>query len=148
LERIQANNIETQKKLEEPIEAIKKKEFLTVRDASRLLNSSRQTIYNLIEKGTIKAVNLSQRKTLIKRDEIDSLFNQVVIPMKPETDTPPTYDIADCLTIPEIMERYNVSKSTLRSLTQRHNIPKVLKNRTVYLPLALVDEIFNPLKNE
>lgn len=72
--KIAASNIETAKVISAPIDTIKSKEFLTVRDVATLLNSSRQTVYNLIESGNIKAVNLSHRKTLIKRSEIDKLF--------------------------------------------------------------------------
>lgn len=53
---------------------IKAKEFLTVRDLSTLCNCSVRTAYRLINSGNIKAVNISQRKTLIKRTEIDKLF--------------------------------------------------------------------------
>jgi len=57
-----------------PIEQLKAKEFLTVRDVAALLTCSRRTAYRLIEQGNIKAVNLGQRKTLVKRAEIDKLF--------------------------------------------------------------------------
>ena len=57
-----------------PIEEIKAKEFLTVRDLSKLLSCSIRTAYRIIENGNIKAVNLAQRKTIIKRSEIDKLF--------------------------------------------------------------------------
>lgn len=55
---------------------LKAKEFLLVRDAAVLLNSSRQTIYSLIKAGKIKAKNILQKKTLIPRTEIDKLFQQ------------------------------------------------------------------------
>lgn len=54
--------------------SLKEKEFLTVREVSKLLNCSLRTTYNLIENGSIKAVNLAQRKTLVKRSDIDKLF--------------------------------------------------------------------------
>jgi len=53
---------------------VNENEFLTVRDMAKLLHCSVRTAYYLITKGKIKAVNLSQRKTLIKRSEIDNLF--------------------------------------------------------------------------
>jgi excisionase family DNA binding protein len=59
----------------QPLENIKDKEFLTVRDVAQLLNSSRQAVYDMIKTGRLKAVNLSERKTLIKRSNIDHLFN-------------------------------------------------------------------------
>jgi len=57
-----------------PLEEIKAKEFLIVRDLAKLLNCSIRTAYHLISKGNISSVNISKRKTLIKRSEIDKLF--------------------------------------------------------------------------
>ncbi len=57
-----------------PLDAIRAKEFLTVKDTSKLLNCSVRTTYRLIVTGNIKAVNIGQRKTIIKRSEIDKLF--------------------------------------------------------------------------
>lgn len=73
--KIEVSNIETAKFASKPLEDIKAKEFLTVRDVATLLNSSRQTVYSLISSGSIKAVNIAQRKTIIKRSEIDKLFH-------------------------------------------------------------------------
>ncbi|MGV3657448.1 MAG: helix-turn-helix transcriptional regulator [Chitinophagaceae bacterium] len=73
--KIEASNTETQAVKLKPLEELKAKEFLTVKDLSKLLNCSTRTAYYLIEKGTIKAVNLAQRKTLVKRSEIDKLFS-------------------------------------------------------------------------
>jgi len=57
-----------------PHEDLKAKEFLTVREVSKLLNCSIRTIYNYIDNGTIKAANLAKRITRVKRSEIDKLF--------------------------------------------------------------------------
>lgn len=73
--KVQAVVAETQKVKAKPIEDLKAKEFLTVRDVAKLLNSSRQTVYDMINKGSLKAVNLKVKKTLIKRSEIDKLFS-------------------------------------------------------------------------
>jgi excisionase family DNA binding protein len=69
------SNKQTQQMIVRPIEQLKAKEFLTVRDVSALLNISLRTTYRLIEQGNIKAVNLSERKTLVKRSDIDRIFN-------------------------------------------------------------------------
>ena len=57
---------------------------MTVRDVAALLNSSLRTVYRLIESGNIKAVNISQRKTLVKRSDIDSLFSSTDTELKSE----------------------------------------------------------------
>lgn len=73
-EKIEASNQATSRIRIQPLEEIKAKEFLTVKDAAKLLNCCRQTVYTLINSGTLKAVNIKVKKTLIKRSEIDRLF--------------------------------------------------------------------------
>jgi excisionase family DNA binding protein len=72
--KIAASKEETMSIKAKPMEELKAKEFLTVRDVAVLLNSSLRTVYRLIENGNIKAVNIAQRKTLVKRAELDKLF--------------------------------------------------------------------------
>ena len=72
--KIETSNKQTQQIKNQPLEELKTKEFLTVREVARLLNCSVRSTYYYIESGTIKAVNLGQRITRIKRSEIDKLF--------------------------------------------------------------------------
>jgi len=72
--KVEVSNKETLKIKTKPIEELKAKEFLTVRDVAILLNCSVRSVYYYIETGKIKAVNLAQRITRIKRSEIDNLF--------------------------------------------------------------------------
>jgi len=72
--KIDASNKETLQIKTQPIEELKAKEFLTVREVARLLNCSVRSAYYFIESGTIKAMNLGQRITRVKRSEIDKLF--------------------------------------------------------------------------
>jgi len=73
--KIEASNTETRIKRTQPIEELKVKEFLTVREVARLLNCSLRSAYYYIDRGSLKAVNLGQRITRVKRSEIDKLFN-------------------------------------------------------------------------
>jgi len=75
--KVEVSNNETRlaKTKAKPIEELKAKEFLTVPEVATLLNCSVRTVYNYIETGDIKAVNLAQRLTRVKRSEIDNLFN-------------------------------------------------------------------------
>jgi excisionase family DNA binding protein len=73
--KVEQSNKETQRIKNQPIEELKAKEFLTVREVAQLLNCSVRSAYYYIECGTIKAVNLGQRITRIKRSEIDKLFD-------------------------------------------------------------------------
>ena len=58
------------------VQELQLREFLTVKDAAHLLGCSSKTIYRLIEIGTIKATNLGERLTRIKRTEVDHIFYQ------------------------------------------------------------------------
>jgi excisionase family DNA binding protein len=73
-ENLKASNKETQRIVTLPIEQLKAKEFLTVKEVSKLLNCSVRTIYYYIESGQIEAVNLGQRLTRVKRSAVDKLF--------------------------------------------------------------------------
>lgn len=73
--KVQQSNAETQRVKNKPVEELKAKEFLTVREVAALLNCSVRSVYNHIEKKQLKAVNLSQRLTRVKRSELDKLFS-------------------------------------------------------------------------
>jgi len=72
--KVEESNKQIQQVKARPIEELKVKEFLTVREVALLLNCSVRSAYYYIESGTIKAVNLGQRITRVKRSEIDKLF--------------------------------------------------------------------------
>jgi excisionase family DNA binding protein len=73
-EKIETSNRETQQIKTQPLEILKAKEFLTVREVANLLNCSVRAVYRSIGKGNVRAVNLGQRVTRVKRSEIDKLF--------------------------------------------------------------------------
>ncbi len=72
--KIEASDKETYQIKTSSIEELKAKEFLTVREVASLLNCSLRSVYYYIENGNIKAVNLGQRITRVKRSELDKLF--------------------------------------------------------------------------
>lgn len=141
--KIEQSNRETQQVKTKPIDEIKVKEFLTVRDVSKLLNCSVRTAYRLIENGNIKAVNIAQRKTLIQRSEIDKLFFVPVQPQqkkKPEAVQQP--DESECYNLTEVQIKYGVSEKALQDLIRRNNIPKFRKGIFAYVPKKEIDKIF------
>ncbi|GAB2553726.1 helix-turn-helix domain-containing protein [Spirosoma areae] len=127
------------------IERVKAKEFLTVRDAAKLLNSSRQTIYNMIQAGTLLAVNLNVKKTLIRRSDIDRLFTgQLIIPFAPDRPTE-TIPLSECYLLQEAQQKYGVSSKTLYEVIRRNRIPKQYKGKYAYVPKAQIDELLAEL---
>lgn len=73
--KVESSDLETFKVAIRPFEELTAKEYLTVREASRLLNCSTKTIYRLIENDTIRAVNLADRLTRIRKNELDKILS-------------------------------------------------------------------------
>jgi excisionase family DNA binding protein len=143
--KVEVSNKETQRIKTQPIEELKAKEFLTVREVARLLNCSVRSAYLYIEKGTIKATNLGQRVTRVKRSEIDKLFEQPKnITRQPEsTPEPIQFDIADCYTLTEVQSKYNISETALQDLVKRNSVPKIKKGWFAYVPKIVIDKLLN-----
>jgi len=139
--KVEVSNKETQQIKSQPIEQLKAKEFLTVREVARLLNCSVRSAYYYIESGTIKAVNLGQRITRVKRSEIDKLFEQPQ-PFTPQPEQK-QFDIADCYTITEVQNKYSISDSALNNIIKRNSIPKIKKGWFVYVPKTVIDKLLS-----
>jgi len=139
--KVEESNKETQRIKNQPIEELKAKEFLTVREVALLLNCSKRSAYYYIESGTIKAVNLGQRITRVKRSEIDKLFEQPQ-PITPQPEEV-QFDISDSYTTEQVRDKYKISESGLRGLIIRHNIPKFRKGWFAYVPKTVIDKLLS-----
>ena len=143
-EKVKKSNKETSRVKTQTIDSLNAKEILSVKEAAVLLGVSVHTTYRLINKGTLKAVNLSERLTRIKRSELNTLLT----PVKPNPNKDVIeYDIDDCYSLPEIMDKYGISRPTLQQRIIREQIPKLKKGKFVYVPKVLIDKIFNPISD-
>jgi len=142
--KVDASNKETQLIKTQPIEELKAKEFLTVRDIATLLNCSVRSVYYYIESGTIRATNLGQRITRVKRSELDKLFEQprTVAPQPESQPDQKQFDISDCYTITEVQKKYGVSDHALNNIIKRNSIPKIKKGWFAYVPKIIIDKLF------
>lgn len=143
--KIEVSNKQTLQIKTKPIEELKAKEFLTVRDVATLLNCSVRSVYLYIESGNIKAVNLAERKTLVKRSEIDKLFEQpqTVTPQPEIKPAPQQYETIDCYTITETQQKFNISDSALNNIIKRFSVPKIKKGKFTYIPKTIIDKILS-----
>lgn len=139
--KVEQSNKQTQQIKTQPIEELKAKEFLTVREVARLLNCSVRSAYYYIESGTIKAVNLGQRITRVKRSEIDKLFEQP----QPVTTQPEQkqLEITDCYNLAEVQDKYGISETALQNLIKRNSIPKIKKGWYAYVPKTVIDKLLS-----
>jgi excisionase family DNA binding protein len=133
--KIRASLTETIQIKESETEELKAKEFLSVREVAKLIGSSRQTVYNLINSGKLNAVNLWKKKTIVRRKDIEKLFEQ---PQPKQKE--PEYDFN--LTISEAYKKFGVSEKAFYEFCKRNNIPKQQKGKYVYVPESLIKQLW------
>ncbi len=138
-EKIGLAKVETQRIRRKPIEELKDREFLTVIQVSKLLGCSKQNIYKLINSGKLKATNIMIKKTLIRRSEIDRLFEPKI---KKEVKNEKLLNPKDCYTISEVQNKFKVSQTALQKIISRNKIQKMQKGKFVYVSKDIIDNIF------
>ena len=143
--KVEGSNKETQRIKSQSIEELKAKEFLTVRDIATLLNCSVRSVYYYIESGTIRATNLGQRITRVKRSELDKLFEQprTVAPQPESQPEQMQFDISDCYTLTEVQNKYGISETAVQNLIKRNSIPKIKKGWFAYVPKTVIDKLLS-----
>jgi excisionase family DNA binding protein len=137
--KIDKSNSELLSIKQRPIEEVKAKDFLTVPDVAMLLNCSKRTAYYLIKRGNLKAVNISERKTLIKRSDIDKLFEQPQLEAKK---TVVGFDESECYNVADVRKKYGISQTALRNLITKHKISTFYKGWFAFVPKKEIDKLF------
>ena len=105
-----------------------------------LLGLSRQTIYKLIQSGQLPASFISTRLTLVKRSDIDEMFEKSKIkernPVKARKIPIVYYSIS------EIKEAYNIRDSWVYKIIRDNGIPKITKKGKSYYSKSDFDKYF------
>lgn len=125
------------------VDEVNKKEFLSVKEASLILNMSTRTIYRLIENKELNSYNFSIRKTLIRRKDIDYYFELNF--NNPDSNKEHLKDIItqeNSYTINEVIEKYNISNGALYSILKRLEVPKKNFGKHVLVKKEDIDKIF------
>jgi excisionase family DNA binding protein len=123
------------------LEELNSLEFLNVKEAARLLNASEKIIHTMIKSGRLKATNLSVRKTIISRADIDRLFE---LPETKDKRVPNSSNLSECSHIGEAQRLYNISAKALFDILKRNEVPKYQLGKFTYVLKAHLDEIFDP----
>lgn len=139
-EKIKTSNAETHKIQIQPIEVLKAKEFLSIKEVCNLIGISRRTIYRMFDRKELNIIKIGTR-TIIKRSDLD----KILTPQKKETkhkETAPNkkYNISDCYNLKEIQEKYNISRNTINRIIVQNNIKKIQKGKFVYVPKMIIDK--------
>jgi excisionase family DNA binding protein len=135
-QKIENSNLQTIKIKNQPIIDLKAKEFLNVKQLALLLGFSVKTVYRFINSKRINAYNFSERKILIRRCDVNALFEKPQIGfevvLRP-TEKGKQAEIKDCYTITEIQKKFNISSGALYNLIKRNNINKFSQGKFIYV---------------
>lgn len=138
--KIEVSNEQTKRIVSKPMEELSAKAFLSISETSKLLSISRWTIWRAINRHELNAAKIG-RRTLIRRADIDRLFDPGIIP---EIKTESThYEISDCYTMKEVQNLYGISEKALYELIQRNNIPKRKEGWYSFVPKMIIDKLLS-----
>jgi excisionase family DNA binding protein len=153
--KVEVSNKETQRIKSQPIEELKAKEFLTVTQVSKLIGCSRQNVYKLINSGKLRATNILEKKTIVKRSDLDKLFKEPTSKPKPEGipemqiqelnewKQAGAFNISDCYTLTEVQSKYGISETAVQNLIKRNSIPKIKKGWFAFVPKTVIDKLLS-----
>ena len=120
------------------------RDFISVQEAVALFGVSRDTIYRLIKKGKIPAINIGQRLTRVSKS---TLLNMVPLreePIDRSKPLPKFYRLEpeDCYTIGEIASKFGMNDSTVYSHIRKYSIPTRQIGNFVYAPKLEIDHLY------
>ena len=126
-------------RVQNKIEDFADRPYLKVSEASKLLSVARQTIYDHIYAGRLKASKLSSRLTVIKRDDIEKMLAE-----RPYVKRLPTErtNITELYSSEEVCELFKISRSSLFAIGKRENIPKTYNRGRTYWSKKHIDAYF------
>jgi len=142
------------KKRDEKMEQLRKEKIATIPDeriyisipeAVAMFGVGRDTLYRLIRKGKLPAVNLGERLIRISRAHIESMFSKIDVQqpqVKKSIAVEPSFNPEDCYTIGEITEKFGISASTVDKTIRKNSIPKRQIGKYVYVPKSEIDKLF------
>ncbi|MDB5011866.1 MAG: helix-turn-helix protein [Daejeonella sp.] len=140
--KVEISEQETKQIKQQPLQEIKEKEYLTVKDAAKLLNCTTRAVNKMVTSGRLPASKISERKTLIRKTAIEKLFEMnIFLGSTHEGTKKKTYNITNCYTIAEAEEVSQLSSKALYDYIKRNNIPKIQKGKFVYVPKELIDPL-------
>jgi len=145
--KIEAENLQPIILSAQAMQPLKNIEFLDAQKAALLLGVSRSFIYHLINTRKLVAYNLSVRRTIILKRDIERLFQSRTfmadLPKKQVSKMPP---IDDCYNMSELHEKFKISDAAIYNLIKRNNIDKFQEGRFTYVSKKNIDSIlFNQI---
>ena len=130
----------SKKKIEQAVVDLSNREYLSISEVARLLGWCKQSVYNYCHKGLIPAKRISQRTTLIRRKDIESLFDEVE-PYEVLT-TGERKPIDEWYTLDEITEKYGLLRHRIRKIINAEGITTKKDGTRTLIAKGKIDTYF------
>jgi excisionase family DNA binding protein len=132
---------------EKSVEDIKHAELLSLRDAAKLFGVTRQTVYNMVQSGTLKAYRITSRLSRIRRKDIDDMLDANVYPERCKAadavlTKEANNEITEFYTTKEVIEKFGISNTWLFKIAKQKKIPKTLFRGKSMWSKSHCDKIF------
>lgn len=124
------------------VESIGHKDFLTPREAAKLLGIGKSTMYRYMEQGIIKVFRTAA-KTIVRRSDLEALFENPPVYIK-RNNCKSRMD-GGTYTMHDIMKKYNVTKRVAERRIDKYSIPKIMHGRNVSYKREDIDKYFTDL---
>lgn len=126
--------------IEKSVQDLKDKEYLSVIEVALLFGLCKQTIYNMIHSGKLKAVQITDRLSIIRKKDIEDMFdNASTYRARPKKIDEP---ITEFYTMAEIKEKYKVKEVWVYKIVKEKKIPKILRRGKSYFSKKHIDNYF------
>jgi excisionase family DNA binding protein len=144
-QKIERSEIENSEIKAQAIHVLKNKEFLTAKEVGSLLGCSVRTVYNMIQSGSINAVNFGQRITRVRASDLNAVFQERPVYQAkievPEFIASQKLKIEDCYSLNEVLKKYNISDRGLYQIIAKHSIPKLKQGKFSFVSKSHIDNI-------
>lgn len=144
--KINQSNKETETKKQSRVKQIKDVsilDYLNPTDTARLLMCSVRNVYKLIDAGKLPYAQLSEKKRLISRNDIDiylqSLTKRNAIVLDQIIDKP--FDMDNSFSMSEAQQYFSISEKALYDLIKRNNIRKHKSGKYVFVEKIELDKL-------
>lgn len=127
---------------EDTHEQIDSKELLTFREAARYFGISKQAMYAMVTRGTLKAYKHTRRISRIRKSDIEEMLLTNPYISSPLKRKKAHEEITEFYTTKDVLEKFSISNSWLFKAAKQHDIPKVTQHGKTYWSKKHCDAIF------
>ena len=143
-----AETMSQRKASEKSMSEILVKEFLTIQEVAILLGLSKQTIYNMVYRGKLRASKITSRLSFIRKRDIDYLVDslpytkQVSLASRPTSETTKELPVPEYYSVKEIAEVHNTYDTAIYEIAKKTKISRISIQGRVYWNKKEVDDYF------